>query len=170
MALRAVVISCISRSCPAIGIVVALLSFGLSTYACAQTSNTQSGETDAAVARSQTGPLTGPLTGLLSVFRPSPIATEAEGTTPPDNGSWHEKTAVDVEPSAENWIGFEGYPRVASLYAGATWSPLNNLRQDGLRLRVVIGGSDYRYGGHRFNADLDQSIWQKFVEIGRAHV
>ena len=61
--------------------------------------------------------------------------------------SWHNKTAVEIEPAGEHWIGFEGYRRAASLYSGITWSPFGNLRQDGPRLRLIAGQSIYTYAG-----------------------
>lgn len=61
--------------------------------------------------------------------------------------SWHQKTSVEEEPSAENWVGGEGYRRAASLYSGVTWSPFSNLRQDGLRIRAITGQGMYSYAG-----------------------
>lgn len=81
--------------------------------------------------------------------------------------SWHEKTTTDAEPSFESWIGAEGYRRVASLYSGITWSPFTNLRQDGLRLRVVSGLSTYRYAGWRFDPALAANSWQQFAGKAR---
>jgi hypothetical protein len=84
----------------------------------------------------------------------------------PTNTSWHQKTSVDVEPSVENWTGYDGYRRVASLYGGATWAVGSNLRQDGLRLRIVNGGSVYSYGGYRNTAIAEDAVWTTFT--GRA--
>lgn len=81
--------------------------------------------------------------------------------------SWHDKTSVDVEPSLESWVGVEGYRRVASLYSGITWSPFGNLRQDGLRLRLVSGVSTYRYAGWRFDPALAANTLQQFSGSGR---
>ncbi len=158
MALRAVVTSGVWSRCPATYFAATLLLACYSTGARSQIVSSNDAGSD------QSRPS---LAGLMSFFSTAPATQpEASDSATDENGSWHEKTAVDVEPSAENWNGFEGYPRVASLYSGATWSPLGNLRQDGPRLRVVIGGSDYRYGGQRYNVDLDQSTAQQFY--GRA--
>ncbi len=81
--------------------------------------------------------------------------------------SWHAKTDVDTEASGESWIGGEGYRRVASLYSGVTWAPLGNLRQDGLRVRVISGQSLYHYAGRRYDADADTTVWQRFSGLGR---
>ena len=99
-------------------------------------------------------------------------AALADETSPanPDAGSgtsWHEKTAVDVEPSGENWIGAEGYRRVAALYSGITYAPFTNLRQDGFRLRFVSGESIYKYAGARYDPVSDNAIWQRFTGFGR---
>lgn len=84
-----------------------------------------------------------------------------------DATSWHAKTDVDAEPSAESWIGGEGYRRVASLYSGVTWAPLGNLRQDGLRLRIITGQSLYKYAGRRYDSATDANVWQRFTGVGR---
>jgi len=81
--------------------------------------------------------------------------------------SWHEKTSVDAEPAFESWIGVEGYRHVTSLYSGITWSPFSNLRQDGLRLRLVSGISTYRYAGWRYDPALGANSWQQFSGSAR---
>ena len=94
-----------------------------------------------------------------------PVAHAAEpatGSADAVGTSWHQKTAVIVEPSVELWTGSEAYRHVSALYAGATWSPFTNLRQDGLRLRVVGGQSDYRYAGTRYDPGTDAYIWENF--------
>ena len=50
--------------------------------------------------------------------------------------SWHNKTAVEIEPAGEHWIGFEGYRRAASLYSGITWSPFADYGDCGQRIRL----------------------------------
>ncbi len=92
--------------------------------------------------------------------------SEAEAALPTGLGSWHRKTTIDIEPSAESWAGLDGYRRVASLYAGVTWSPFGNLRQDGPRVRILGGESFYKYGGRRYDSELDDSQWVAFT--GRA--
>ncbi len=132
-------------------------AFGTPHFAHAQTS------TRAATATAETS-----LSGLFRFLRPwiGDADADAEVTQPLEPGSWHQKTAVDVEPSAEGWAGFDGYRRVASLYSGVTWSPFGNLRQDGPRLRIVGGQSFYGYGGRRYDNGLEQSTWVSFA--GRA--
>jgi hypothetical protein len=103
---------------------------------------------------------------LLDYFRSNPGAAENNPTPDETNTSWHQKTSVDVEPSVENWTGYDGYRRVASLYGGATWALGGNLRQNGLRLRMVSGGSIYSYGGQRYSANVDDAVWTNFT--GRA--
>jgi Cellulose biosynthesis protein BcsS len=104
--------------------------------------------------------------GLLSHFRTHASDASTETTDAPENTSWHQKTSVDVEPSVENWAGYDGYRRVASLYGGATWAIGGNLRQNGLRLRLVNGGSAYSYSGYRNNAVAEDAVWTNFT--GRA--
>jgi Cellulose biosynthesis protein BcsS len=107
-----------------------------------------------------------PLVGTLAHFRSSQTAPTPNAFDAPHNTSWHQKTSVDVEPSVENWTGYDGYRRVASIYGGATWAVSGNLRQDGLRLRLVNGGSLYSYSGFRSLAFIEDSVWTNFT--GRA--
>jgi Cellulose biosynthesis protein BcsS len=108
------------------------------------------------------------MVGLLRLFSPWSRSTDADADHAPaaEPGSWHQKTSIDVEPSAESWAGVDAYRRVVSLYGGVTWSPLGNLRQDGPRLRIVGGQSFYGYGGRRYDDSLEQSTWVSFS--GRA--
>ncbi len=111
--------------------------------------------TTAAAAQTPPAPITDPLTDAQQA------ADAAEAT------SWHAKTATEVEPSLESWMGGEGFRRVASLYSGATWSPVGNLRQDGPRLRVIGGESLYRYGGNRYDPALDNVRWVPFTGLSQ---
>jgi hypothetical protein len=107
-----------------------------------------------------------PGTGLLDHFRSQTSAAADDPGSGQTNTSWHEKTSVDVEPAVENWTGYDGYRRVASLYSGATWSVGGNLRQDGLRLRMITGASTYSYGGQRYSAGADDAAWTNFIGRG----
>ncbi len=108
-----------------------------------------------------------PVSGVLDHFRTQlrsqPGAAAEDPVDTLTNTSWHQKTSVDVEPSVENWTGYDGYRRVASLYGGATWAVGSNLRQDGLRLRMVNGGSAYSYGGYRNNVLAEDAVWTPFT-------
>ena len=96
-----------------------------------------------------------------------PQAACAEDGLEEEDTSWHEKTDVAPEPSLENWIGGDGFRRVASLYSGITWSPFGNLRQDGFRLRAITGQSVYRYSGNDFDPTTGNSVTSQFAGSGR---
>ena len=91
----------------------------------------------------------------------------AQTPAPNQDQSWHEKTSTTLEPSGDSWIGAEAFGRVASLYSGVTWAPLTSIREDGLRVRVVIGNSTYRYSGPRYDSVSDKAVWQSFTGTAR---
>ena len=91
----------------------------------------------------------------------------ADDTAESANASWHQKTAIDVEPAVEFWVGVESYHTVRSLYAGATWAPFSNLRQDGFRLRAIGGGSNFRYAGVRLDPADETTSLQQFAGAAR---
>jgi hypothetical protein len=68
-------------------------------------------------------------------------AALAEGELPPDE---------QAPPSVETWSGAEVFPRVWSVYAGATWAPFGSVREDGFRLRGVSGYGRYDTGTAAF--------------------
>lgn len=53
-------------------------------------------------------------------------------------------------PSWETWFGAEASSHSWSLYSGLTYSPFDNIRVAGLRLRTVAGYGRYDYGTHRW--------------------
>lgn len=86
--------------------------------------------------------------------------TWANATEPIDDDDavrWSEGTTSRTEANKESWIGGEGVRHVFAMYAGGTWAPLTNLRQDGLRIRMIGAQSYYRYNGLRYDAALADS-------------
>ena len=81
--------------------------------------------------------------------------------------SWYEKTTSAVEANREAWAGAEAFKRVWSLYAGSTYAPFGNLRQNGVRIRAVNAISNYTYGGRRYDPLTGDAIWQVFRGSGR---
>src|SRR5262245_1834532 len=53
-------------------------------------------------------------------------------------------------PHLEIWSGGEGYAEVWSAYAGASWAPFGNVREDGFRVRLVLGTGGYDGGSVAF--------------------
>lgn len=46
-------------------------------------------------------------------------------------------------PRTEMWSGVDMFQRFRSAYAGATWAPFGGIREDGFRLRGVLGFGSY---------------------------
>jgi Cellulose biosynthesis protein BcsS len=88
---------------------------------------------------------------------PAAWANEPEPYDDDDEIGWSEGTTSRSEANKESWIGGEGFRQVMALYSGVTWAPLTNLRQDGLRIRMIGAQSYYRYTGYRYDAALNDS-------------
>jgi hypothetical protein len=91
----------------------------------------------------------------LACFALALVATAIPSARADDD--WFAATFVRHEPSREFWVGAEAFRDVLSLYAGATQAVFGNLRQDGLRLRVVSAYSRYRYTGLRYERLIDDA-------------
>jgi hypothetical protein len=52
-------------------------------------------------------------------------------------------SADQPPPHVETWSGVEVFPRILSVYGGATWAPFGSVRDDGFRLRGVGGYGAY---------------------------
>jgi hypothetical protein len=50
----------------------------------------------------------------------------------------------------EIWSGGEGFDGVWSAYGGASWAPFGSVREDGFRVRVVLGTGGYQGGDVAF--------------------
>jgi hypothetical protein len=57
---------------------------------------------------------------------------------------------VPPRPSLEMWSGGEAFADVWSLYSGLSWAPSGSVRDDGLRLRAVLGTGGYDDGRAAF--------------------
>lgn len=57
--------------------------------------------------------------------------------------------ASALAQSVEVWIGAEAFRHAWSVYTGATFAPGGSIQQDGLRLRIVAGQSQYRASAGR---------------------
>jgi hypothetical protein len=53
---------------------------------------------------------------------------------------------VEPKPSVEMWSGGEALASVWSVYSGLSWAPVGSVREDGLRLRAVVGSGGYEDG------------------------
>jgi hypothetical protein len=56
-------------------------------------------------------------------------------------------------PRLEMWAGGQAFAAVWSAYSGASWAPFGSVREDGLRLRAVLGAGAYDGGSVAF-ADM----------------
>ena len=56
-------------------------------------------------------------------------------------------------PHVEMWAGGQAFAAVWSAYSGASWAPFGSVREDGLRLRAVLGAGAYD-GGRLAFADV----------------
>src|SRR5262245_52903056 len=57
------------------------------------------------------------------------------------------------QPSLEMWSGGEAFADLWSVYSGVSWAPFGGVREDGLRLRAVLGTAGYD-GGRAAFADV----------------
>jgi hypothetical protein len=57
-------------------------------------------------------------------------------------------------PRVEMWSGGEGFPHFWSVHGGATVAPFGGIRDDGFRLRAVLGYGDYYGAGTATAGDL----------------
>jgi Cellulose biosynthesis protein BcsS len=57
------------------------------------------------------------------------------------------------QPRVEMWSGGEAFDRIWSVYTGASFAPFGSVREDGFRLRAVVGYGDHGSGTVSF-ADL----------------
>ena len=57
-----------------------------------------------------------------------------------------EETEAQAPPRVEVWSGGEAFQHVWSVYGGATVAPFGGVRDDGFRLRGVLGYADYGKG------------------------
>ena len=84
--------------------------------------------------------LAGALATRVAAQDPSPqAAPEPPATAKPD------------VRHLEVWTGADGFRRVWSSYAGATWAPLTGILEDGMRVRIVGGYGGYQFGGKYSN-------------------
>lgn len=61
-----------------------------------------------------------------------------------------EPSATEAPPHLEVWSGGEAFRHIWSAYGGATVAPFGGIRDDGFRLRGVLGYADYGRGTATF--------------------
>jgi len=61
-----------------------------------------------------------------------------------------EPEAAQAQPRAEAWSGAEVFQHIWSVYGGVTVAPFAAIREDGVRLRGVLGHADYGKGTAAF--------------------